>query len=286
MSAAHTNSLHPVDALEIGLRQPGRANPEEVFSAGSVEHLPTALELLALRWMWAHDRGDDLFDRYPALGTPLAQLQRKADHLALFRLGTASGQWSEGHLTLDGADVFEIPAPGEAWRTGRPFMLAQEEFSRRLRAKGLSRYFAAGLTGAFDEMASNAVEHSLAAIPPVACLQVTDTYWAFSVTDVGRGALASLRSNPKFESLKSGFRALRLALKEGVSRHPDRGRGRGFSIVFKALVDRSATLRFRSGGAAGHWTGTSPTAHRILVQALPVSRVCGFHMNAEGYFFS
>jgi len=284
MSAAHADDLHPVDALEIRLQQARAVDPADVFPADRATHMATALEIMALRWIWSRDRGEDLFDRHPALrmAPSLVRLRSNGDRLALFRLGPASNQEGRGCLNLGSAEVLEIPPSGDGWRPGAPMMLAQQDFSRKLRRRGLPRLLAAGLAGAFDEMASNAREHSQTEVPPVACLQVEPGYWAFSVTDVGRGALSSLRENPKFESLRSESWALKWALQDGVSRHSDPGRGRGFGSVFKALVDRSAVLRFRSGGASGRWTGTSPTAQQIVVQALPVSKVGGFHVCVEG----
>jgi hypothetical protein len=130
-------------------------------------------------------------------------------------------------------------------------------------------------------MASNAVEHANSPAAPVASFEVTGCTWSFGVTDVGRGGLASLRENPKYDYLVGQAEALELMLKEGVSRTGEVGRGLGFSTVFKALVDRRATLRFRSGGAIASWEGVSPTDQTIHIQSLPLTRA-GFHVRVAG----
>ena len=279
--AASLGDLDPIDALELGLIRDRRIRLEALFPPGMLEGLPGILELAALRWYWNQERGTDLLDHLPGLRSkvPMASLGR----VALFG-GPGADRLTEERVELEGGEIVEIPTSESAWLAGQPFPLAQEAFSHRLRRQGCPVGFAYGLAGAFSEMASNAAEHAASAVPPVACLQVTERIWAFSVTDVGRGIRASLSENPRFASLRRDSDALTQALRDGVSRLDDPARGRGFSTVFKALVDYSATLRFRSSAAVGWWSGSSPTSQKILIQSLPATLRGGFHVCVSGRF--
>jgi hypothetical protein len=107
-----------------------------------------------------------------------------------------------------------------------------------------------GLQAAMHEMTDNALDHAEAIIPVLVGYQVTPGIALFSVVDVGRGILASLRSNPAYQHLQQDKDAIREALRDGVSRYgPNRG-GLGFRQVFKALLDQWGFLRFRSGNGS------------------------------------
>lgn len=271
----------PIDALELGLIRDRRIRLEALFPPSKLEVLPAIVELAALRWYWHRERGTDLFDHLSGLRSRMPM----ACHGQVGLLGEpSSGSYrpTEETVKLEGGELVEIPTSESAWQAGQPLPLARETFSRRLRRQGCPVGFAYGLAGAFSEMASNAVEHAASPIPPVACLQVTKHVWAFSVTDVGRGIRASLSENPRFASLKRDSDALAQALRDGVSRLDDPARGRGFSTVFKTLVDSSATLRFRSSAAVGWWSGSGPTSQKILIQSLPATMRGGFHVCVSG----
>src|SRR5262245_19264680 len=68
----------------------------------------------------------------------------------------------------------------------------------------------------------------------------------FTVADLGIGVLESLRSSAEYRHLQHPREALRLALREGVSRLGP-GNGLGFHQLFRALADQFGTLRFRTG---------------------------------------
>ncbi len=70
----------------------------------------------------------------------------------------------------------------------------------------------------------------------------------FTVADLGRGVLGSLRSNGQYAHLSHHRDALRLALQDGVSRL-GAGNGFGFRQLFRALASESGTIRFRTGDA-------------------------------------
>ncbi len=71
----------------------------------------------------------------------------------------------------------------------------------------------------------------------------------FVVADEGIGALASLRSNPRFAALDDDREALPMVLQDGCSRRSDPSRGKGFNDIFRGLADHNGSLRSRSGNA-------------------------------------
>ena len=173
------------------------------------------------------------------------------------------------------------PAAGEDWEPGGSILFFQDDFRGALVESGMDRSYANALSGALIELASNAIEHSASLVSPLACFEVSTNFWCFGVADVGRGVLASIRENPSYAGLRTSAEALSTVLRDGVSRTGQPGRGDGFRRVFKALVDRRATIRFRSEGAAGWWEGESPTAQTITLKSLPVSRR-GFYIRISG----
>jgi hypothetical protein len=273
------SSVHPIDKLEAVLSRDGEADlPAEGFAELD---LPAALEFAALRWSWWRSRGEDLLERLPELaGWPaFAALSATAGRSRLFSpfaQPQMSSRPRSGYL-----GVHELPPPGPAWEPGGSLLFFQDQFRAALVESGTERRFSNALSGALVEMASNAVEHAGAPVAPLVCFEVNGTEWAFGVTDVGRGALASIRENPAYGSLRTESDALKTVLKDGVSRTGEAGRGRGFTSVFKALVDRRARLRLRSGAAAAHWEGESPTAQTITFRGLPAGR-SGFHIAVGG----
>jgi hypothetical protein len=123
---------------------------------------------------------------------------------------------------------------------------------------------------ALDEMISNAQEHACTGLPSLATFEVTSRWWMFSVTDFGIGVPDRLRQNPAHARLVDPD-AISRALAHGVSTFPEPGRGVGFSQVFRALADRSAKVRIRSGRGLVTWEGLvggtgrqqlSPRPHR------------------------
>jgi hypothetical protein len=277
--------LHPLDRLELALTRQC-----DLYSAASqleTQDLPTAAEFMGLRWIWWERDRSDLFcliksiEKWPAL----RKFEALASGYEIFVSG-AGANLSAPNEPKDNVGLHQLP-PGDSdkWKPGGSFLAFQERFHTALRRGGMKQQrYAAALTGALGEMASNAVEHANSPAAPIASFEVTTRGWSFGVTDVGRGALASLRENPAYSDLEGEGGALELMLKEGVSRTGEPGRGLGFSSVFKALVDRRATLRFRSGGAVASWEGESPTDQTVHSQGLPVTRQ-GFHVRIAGPMF-
>jgi anti-sigma regulatory factor (Ser/Thr protein kinase) len=272
--------VHPLDKLEATLSRDTSASVAAVIDLD----FSSALEFAALRWVWWSERREDLLGR--VLGaerwSALVDLSKSTGrrHRFLSSLPRSSRGLEMPQHGLQG--VQELPRLGSGgWDAGGTVRFFQDHFRGALVESGVDRHFANALAGAMVEMASNAVEHADSPVSPLACFEVSRDHWNFGVVDVGKGVLESIKENPIYASLNTSTQALSVALQDGVSRTGQRGRGYGFRRVFKALVDRRATLRFRSGGVAGAWEGESPTAQSIIFRTLPVSRP-GFFVKVAG----
>lgn len=274
--------MDSLDSFEISLGRQAANQPRQLESLLS-QNIASAAEFAALRWSWWRDKQEDLFEVAGVSSWPaLAAFRDLASNFGIMRprSTTITQQW--GYRGRAGVHQLHPLASGD-WDPGGAFVSFQERFRGALRAGGMDRRLSAALAGALKEMSSNAIEHSEAPIPPIATFGISNGEWCFSVTDLGRGVLASLRENPSYSAIATESGALELVLQDGVSRTGEPGRGRGFTWVFKALVNRQAKLRFRSGGGSARWEGTSPTAQDVTYQGLPISR-SGFHVRVMGPF--
>lgn len=278
--------IHHVDAVEFAL-----AESDERSAVAALERslhdawLPEAIELAAIRWhRLTHPDGARLIstgDLLRRTRPDLWPLWRSGPHIALLAGGISRPSENPRGLALGRAELHEIPPLGDSWRSGTPFSYFIERFGWCLAAHGHPKGLAALAAGALLEMASNAAEHAESPVAPVASFEVADRGWSFGVSDVGRGTLASLRENPAYAGVSSAEEALGFALQDGVSRFVTTGRGLGFHELFRAFADREGILRFRTGTAVGSWSGPTPTAHVITIQALPTTRP-GFHVSVVG----
>jgi hypothetical protein len=127
-----------------------------------------------------------------------------------------------------------------------------DRFRRSLdKLGGFSRSAAATISGALHEMADNLVQHSGPdADSPARGLSgfhVAPNQFSFSVVDLGRGVLESLRANPRWAALSNSTRALEAAVRDHATRRPEREYGEGFLNLYEWLADLNGVLRFRSG---------------------------------------
>lgn len=274
--------MHPIDTIEFVLAERGTAGLGRVTSLpAGAPSLSIAIEFASVRWAHWRDTGEDIHAslRQGVGITALDSLLSTRSGSALLALSamqtgdTVFPSFSEG-------EVCDVPLADE-WAVGGPFMLFQERFKTALRQRGASSELAHALVGAFAEMASNAAEHAGAAIPPVATFETSAATWAFSVTDVGCGVVESLKRNPDYATVADGRTALSHALRHGVSGTGKPGRGTGFTTLFKALIDRHCTIRFRSADVAAACSATSPTATSLGFLVLPPRR--GFHVAVQGH---
>jgi hypothetical protein len=268
--------LDPIDQFEVALQR-GTAKGESLLGLDFV----AALEFSVLRFLKWENRNEDVLDLIPELAEwpALRNLRALASHCELFQMENGH------HVAFRPGEtrvlVQQFSSEARDWEPGGLFAHFQDQFRIALRNQGMDAAFASGLAGALHEMVSNSVEHANSPVRPVACFEVGQRAWTFGVVDVGRGVLASLRENPDYADLRSETDALTRALQPGVSRFREGGRGTGFTTVFKALVDRRTTLRFRSGGASARWEGQNATDQTITARSLPLSRI-GFLVRAAG----
>jgi hypothetical protein len=147
-----------------------------------------------------------------------------------------------------------------------------ERFRRSLRDNGkFPAKLAAGLAGTFEEMVSNLLEHSGAdeqhPAPGVVGYKVGLRRMTFAVADVGRGVLASLRTNPRWTALTNSLDALIAAICEQATSKHWLSHGDGFRQVHKTLADLSGTLRFRSGDGVLTLDGRGTARQRVKSRA-------------------
>lgn len=124
-----------------------------------------------------------------------------------------------------------------------------QNMQRTLKSSGLSSRFARAVAGAFLEMAGNIGEHSLTPRSAMIGYEFAHGRITCCIADVGVGVLESLRTNPKYQRLQTSAQALDEALKDGVSRFGESGRGYGFSDLLRAIAEQWGIARLRTGEA-------------------------------------
>ncbi len=162
----------------------------------------------------------------------------------------AVGDWS--------APVFEMWAiEVDDDIVGTEWGLYQQRFKRSAEAHGFSSKLGAALSMAMGEMADNIVSHADGG-RGFAAFQFANKQVAWTVVDVGRGVLASLRSSPRWQSrLSSAQDALLAVWRDQASSRPDHPKGTGFRQVEKSLAALNGQLRFRTDDAVLELSGTT-----------------------------
>jgi hypothetical protein len=161
----------------------------------------------------------------------------------------------------------------------RPFFYATRD---SLASAGFSIDGSRAIAGAFGEMANNVWDHSMSEYSGLFAFQVQPERVTFCIADVGVGVLQSLRQNSQFASLKTSTAALSTALKDGVSRFGNQGRGYGFSDLIRGVSNQWGISRLRSGEGKVVLDHTSDqlTRHSSYLPFLPGLQViftCGKH---------
>jgi hypothetical protein len=219
--------------------------------------LPALLEYGCLQWALNSSKVPPLPQALLSLPVGLALSQVKSD-LGLRTSGPQKGPL--GHINSQLVEFCVIQGQDEV--DERPWQEFEIRFDRSAQAVGFQPLAAHGLQAALHEMVDNALDHAQAPIAVLVGYQVMEGVALFSVADVGRGVLASLRSNPAYRHLQTDKDAVREALKDGVSRYgPSRG-GLGFRQVFKSLLAQWGYLRFRSGNGSITMDGTDLDADK------------------------
>lgn len=137
------------------------------------------------------------------------------------------------------------------------------DFAMRAKRAAMSSGFTSGSAGqlvaAVTELEDNVREHSGAIETGIAVFHAARTTFEVVVLDAGAGVRSTLNNSLNNQTLASDTEALRAALTEGVSRFgTNTGRGFGYRPLFTGLVNRQATLRFRSGKGSLVMDGVSP----------------------------
>jgi hypothetical protein len=162
---------------------------------------------------------------------------------------------------------------------GNDWDTVQENFVRRLQTCGFPKTFAYALVAALNEMVQNVWDHSAAHGEPMAAGVVA--YYIlpgeahFAVGDLGRGALASLRENPRWRDLPHSTAALEAIVNDNATRKASEATGGGFQQVWKSFLDRGGMFLLSSGHgyAKGFYDGSRTLESGFLSEA-PGFRFC------------
>jgi len=124
-----------------------------------------------------------------------------------------------------------------------------QELQRSLKGSVGDSVFPRAVAGAFVEMAENIGQHSMTSKPGLVGYDILDGRITCCFADLGVGVLNSLRLNPAYKTLQTSAQALDEALKDGVSRFSELGRGHGFSDLLRAITEQWGMARIRTGQA-------------------------------------
>jgi hypothetical protein len=159
-------------------------------------------------------------------------------------------------------------------------------FTSAMKRHGMQQTISHGIPGAFHEIAENVQQHSCYAHPShemagLAAYSVTARKLSFVVGDVGIGALASLKTNPAWSSLRTDREALHAIAQEQASRRVGQGCGQGYRDVFMALASYNGTVRLRSNCGIFQLTGE---LGRSTATGAVGPLISGFHLTVECEF--
>lgn len=155
------------------------------------------------------------------------------------------------------APVFELwPIDSEDDIVGTRWTEFQDRFRRSATNHGFTSRLGAALSMALREMCDNVVQHAGGA-RGFAAYQLAEKRVAWTVVDVGRGVLASLRMSERWRSISTSQAALLAVWNEHASSRPGKHSGTGFGQVELSLAALNGHLRFRTGDAVLELAGTS-----------------------------
>ena len=152
-----------------------------------------------------------------------------------------------------------FPIRGRLWADAKIYHPFESRFCKAAKQAGFG-HKAEALSGALGEMADNVAQHSGSdpACPAAGIIgyYICDGYVAFSIADLGRGALHSLKENPKWNQLQNSKDALLAIIQQHASRRPYGGDGEGFKEVFRSLTDLNGLIELFSGDGKIRITST------------------------------
>jgi hypothetical protein len=231
----------------------GKAIPKITYDGCEVG---AALELACAYNAW---------QRTPAFSPGVDLVQRWARDDARLAQAVAALNGTRANVGRFDAPAFEFGPLGARDALDDQAHGLYDRFRRSLLNNGFGQ-LSWGIAKAMAEMADNAIQHSGAdeLHPERGAMgyAVEQGAATFAIVDIGRGMLASLRTNPQWSGLGSARDALDAAVAHAASRRVGQGMGHGFSDVHKALADLSGRLRFASGDAVMKYEGEP--ANRVL----------------------
>ncbi|QJX01059.1 hypothetical protein [Frigoriglobus tundricola] len=202
--------------------------------------LPGLVEYLCLR----HSTTGNL--QLPCLPPPVStSLLGRALSQVTCPFGLRSSGWTPTNSSVNPREAEFFVLNTEAEYEGHDYRLFETRWARAAEAIGL-RATQSSMQLAMTAMTENVLLHAESPVGLLVGYQMLETAVLFTVADLGRGVLGSLRTNPDYQTLQHPRDALRLALQEGVSRLGT-GNGFGFRNLFRALASQNGTLRFRTG---------------------------------------
>ena len=138
------------------------------------------------------------------------------------------------------------------------------------------------IIAAMTEQYNNIIEHAEFCEGAIVAWKADPNGFEFCVSDLGIGILSSLKKAGDFKDIEDEGEALKLAIKEGVSRHGvGLGSGYGFRPIFVGLANLRSDLRFRSGDHALVIEGGYPDTMKAgIKQKVGVD---GFHASVRSF---
>lgn len=188
--------------------------------------------------------------RHPKAGRMRTEIRRQAHPPWKAMLEAWSGERDEGQPFESPEFEFKKIQPENWAGDDQGWHLYERRFLGGLREAGFDSNFAHGVLKAFAEMAENVVQHSgfdASGSEGLAGYHVGPRQFAFSICDLGRGFLRSLREDSRWAGLSSEQDAILAVVHKAASRRAGQGEGEGFKQLWKAFADHGAIVRLRSG---------------------------------------
>lgn len=152
-----------------------------------------------------------------------------------------------------------FPIRGREWADKRLYHPFESRFCKAVKEAGFGNK-AEALSGALFEMADNVSQHSGAdstcPAPGMIGYYICEGHVAFSIADLGRGVLGSLKENPHWKQLQNSKEALLAIIQNHASRRPYGGDGEGFKEVFRSLSNLNGLIELFSGDGRIRITST------------------------------
>lgn len=158
------------------------------------------------------------------------------------QLPSSSNMWKARGLEF-------FPIRGRDWADSQCYHPFESRFCKAAKRAGFGKK-AEALAGALFEMADNVAQHSGAdsssPTPGLIGYYICKDHVAFSVADLGRGVLNSLRENPTWQQIPNSKAAIMAVVQNRASRRPYGGDGEGFKEVFRSLANLNGLIELCS----------------------------------------